>query len=238
MAMLQTALLRLASALLLLLSAAVATAEPGLDAALLQRLQLLAETAARAAAPPQARVEVQLGQLDPRLKLAPCEQVEPYMPAGLSAWGRSRIGLRCLKGASRWNVSLPMQVQVFAKVLVAGTPLPAGTVVAKDQLQVAEVDIAAQGGAVYTDAELLAGRTLARPLAAGEAPRSSHLKARQWFAAGETVRVTALGSGYAVAGEGQALQAGLEGQDVRVRFENGRIVTGRPVGERRVEVLL
>ena len=47
-----------------------------------------------------------------------------------------------------------------------------------------------------------------------------------------------MGSGYAVSGEGQALQAGLEGQEVRVRFESGRIVTGRPVAERRVEVLL
>lgn len=235
--MFQNALLRLACALLLI-AATPTMAEPGLDAALLKRLQQLAETAARAAAPPQARVEVQLGQLDPRLKLAPCEQVEPYMPVGLSAWGRSRIGLRCLKGASRWNVSLPMQVQVFAKVLVAGAPLPAGTVIAQDQLQVAEVDIAAQNGTVFTDATLIAGRTLAKPLAAGEAPRSSSLKARQWFAAGETVLVKAMGSGYAVSGEGQALQAGLEGQEVRVRFENGRIVTGRAVGERQVEVLL
>lgn len=212
-------------------------AEPGLDAGLLKRLQQLAETAAQAAAPPQARVEVLLGQLDPRLKLAPCAQVEPYMPAGHSAWGRSRIGLRCLKGAP-WNVSLPMQVQVFAKVLVASSPLPAGTVIAQDQLQVAEVDIAAQAGTVFTDAALLAGRTLVKPLAAGEAPRSTNLKARQWFAAGETVKVVAMGTGYAVSGEGQALQAGLEGQEVRVRFENGRILTGRPVGERRVEVVL
>ncbi|MEH0166141.1 flagellar basal body P-ring formation chaperone FlgA [Paucibacter sp. JuS9] len=235
--MIQNALLRLACALLLL-PAAAALAEPGLDAAVLKRVQELAETAARAAAPPQARVEVLLGQLNPRLKLAPCEQVEPYMPAGHSAWGSSRIGLRCLKGATRWNVSLPMQVQVFAKVLVAATPLPGGTVIAQDQLQMAEVDIATQGGSVFTDAALLAGRTLVRPLAAGEAPRSSHLKSRQWFAAGETVKVVAMGGGYAISGEGQALQAGLEGQEVRVRFENGRIITGRPVGERRVEVLL
>ncbi|MDM4764543.1 flagellar basal body P-ring formation chaperone FlgA [Pelomonas sp. SE-A7] len=227
------------AALLLAAVAGGSLAEPaGLDPAVLARVQQLALTAARAAAPAQARVEVQLGQLDPRLRLAPCEQVEPYMPAGLSAWGRSRIGLRCLKGATRWNVSLPMQVQVIAKVLVASSPLPAGTVIAQDQLQLADTDIAAQSGTVYTEAGQLLGRTLAKPLAAGEAPRSIHLKARQWFAAGEHVLVVAQGAGYAVSSEGQALQAGLEGQEVRVRFENGRIVTGRPVAERRVEVLL
>ena len=31
---------------------------------------------------------------------------------------------------------------------------------------------------------------------------------------------------------------GLEGQDVRVRYDNGRMVTARTVGERRVEVVL
>ena len=34
-----------------------------------------------------------MGSLDPRLKLAPCNQVEPHLPAGTRLWGRSRIGL-------------------------------------------------------------------------------------------------------------------------------------------------
>jgi len=52
------------------------------------------------------------------------------------------------------------------------------------------------------------------------------------------VQVLATGDGYAIAGEGQAMGVGLEGQDVRVRFDNGRMATGRTIGERRVEVVL
>jgi flagella basal body P-ring formation protein FlgA len=42
------------------------------------------------------RTEVEVGSLDSRLRLAPCEKVEAFMPPGSRLWGRSRIGLRCV----------------------------------------------------------------------------------------------------------------------------------------------
>lgn len=209
-----------------------------LDPAVQARVRALAEEAARVAAPPQAKVSVEVGAPDPRLKLAPCRVVQPYLPPGLSAWGRSRIGLRCVDGPSRWNISLPVRVAVYAKALVAAGALPAGTELAQEQLAEAEIDIAGQPGAVFTDPAQLAGRVLARPLAAGEAVRLPALKARQWFAAGETVQVLASGEGFSIQSEAQALAPGIEGQEVKVRFESGRVAAGRAVGERRVELLL
>jgi flagella basal body P-ring formation protein FlgA len=213
-------------------------AAQGLDAGVLAQVQQLALAGATVGAPPQARVVVQVGALDPRLKLAPCAQVQPYLPAGMHMWGRTRIGLRCVDGLARWNVSVPVAVKVFGRALVAATPLPAGTVLTQAVLSVADIDIAAEPGAVFTDAAALTGRTLSRPVAGGEALRSMALRQRQWFAAGDTVSVHASGTGFAVAGEGQAMTAGLEGQDVKVRLENGRTVTGRAMGERRVELVL
>lgn len=210
----------------------------GLSADMRVQVQDLAESGARAGMPAQARVDVQVGQLDPRLKLAPCKQVQPYLPAGLQMWGRTRIGLRCVDGRARWNVTVPVQVRVFARAVVSAEPLASGVSLTQAQLAMAEIDIAAVPGAVFTDVAGLLGRTLSRPVAAGEALSSSSLKMRQWFAAGETVQVRVSGPGYAVAGEGQAMAAGLEGQNVKVRFDNGRVVTGRVVGERRVELLL
>ncbi len=209
-----------------------------LDPAVQARVRALAEEAARVAAPPQARVSVEVGAPDPRLRLAPCRVVQPYLPPGLSAWGRSRIGLRCVDGPSRWNISLPVRVAVYAKALVAAGALPAGTELAQEQLAEAEIDIAGQAGAVFTDPAQLLGRVLARPLAAGEAVRQPALKARQWFAAGETVQVLASGEGFSIQSEAQAMGPGIEGQEVKVRFESGRVAAGRAVGERRVELLL
>lgn len=217
-----------------------AAAAQGLSAQVLAQVQQLALAGASVGAPPQARVDVQVGALDPRLKLAPCAQIQPYLPTGLHMWGRTRIGLRCVDGPgqARWNVSVPVVVKVYARALVAATNLPAGTVLTQAELSSADIDIAAEPGAVFTDAAALVGRSLSRPVAGGDALRSGALRQRQWFAAGDTVSVRANGTGFAVVGEGQAMAAGLEGQDVKIRFENGRMVTGRVVGERRVEVVL
>lgn len=211
------------------------------DAALLQQVETLARSGASAATAEQAqgvRVEVKVGKLDPRLRLAPCQHIATYLPPGLPILGSTRIGLRCTQGAKLWNVSIPIQVGVYAQATVLKTALAAGTVLDGSQLAQAEVDIAAAPGAAVSDPMLAVGRTLGRSVAAGATLRQTDLKARQFFAAGETVRVTALGPGWQVVTEGQAVGAGIEGQPVHVRTEGGRLLTARPSGDRQVEVTL
>ena len=162
---------------------------------------------------------------------------EPYLPSGTRLWGRTRIGLRCTHGATPWNVYLPLTVRVFGSGLVAAESLPAGTALATAHLRLAEVDLA-DGGAPLRMAEAALGRTLARPLSAGQPLHQADLRARQWFAAGDTVQITAIGPGFRVSGEGQALGPGLEGQPARVRTESGRVVVGVPVADRRLELNL
>lgn len=201
--------------------------------------QLVGGAAAIGAKTPEhARVEVEVGQLNPRLKLAACNNIQPYLPVGLPMWGRTRVGLRCVDGPVHWNVSLPLIVKVYAKAVVAATALPAGAVLTEKLLTTAEIDIAAEPAAVFTEPGQSVGRILARPLAAGDAVRTNSLQKRQWFASGANVTVETSGKGFSISSEGQALSPGIEGQDVRIRLENGRTVIGRAVDERRVEVLL
>jgi flagella basal body P-ring formation protein FlgA len=227
-----------AVAALAVLAPAPAAALPAeLGAAASQALQL-ARGAAAALAPQGARIEVQAGTLDPRLRLAPCSTVQAYLPAGAPAWGRTRVALRCQDGTVRWNVFLPVTVSVWAPALQLRAALPAGARIAQAQLVSAETDWAAAPTPPITDAAALAERVLARPVAAGQALRQGDLQPRRWFALGDTVQIVAAGPGFRISAEGQAVTPGLEGQPARVRTEAGRVVTGRPVGERRIEVAL
>ena len=203
-----------------------------------QQVRQLALDSGRAGVPGAPRIEVTVGQLDPRLRLAPCQRIEPYVPDGMRLWGKSRIGLRCTQGPSKWNVYLPVTVKVFGDALIATSGVPAGSVLSAADLTPGEIDLAEDGSAPIMKTELALGRVLARPLKPGQGLRQSHLKARQWFAAGETVTVLAQGEGFSVASEAQALNPGIEGQPVRVRTESGRVLTGQPIGERRVELAL
>ena len=209
---------------------------PTLAAGLVDQVRSMALD--KAAAPPAARVEIVVGQLDPRLHLAPCERIEPYLPTNVRLWGKSRIGLRCRQGRTAWNVYLPIVVKVWGRALVVPAGAPAGSVLAESDLDEAEVDLAEEFTAVFFDKKLVVGRTVGQTLRPGQAVRQAHIKSRQWFAAGETVKVIAAGDGFALESSGQAVTNGIEGQPARVRTEGGRIVTGVATGERRLELTL
>ncbi|HZE91435.1 MAG TPA: flagellar basal body P-ring formation chaperone FlgA [Rhizobacter sp.] len=194
--------------------------------------------AAHAALPSELRMELALGELDPRLRLAPCKQVQAFVPAGAKLWGKSRIGLRCVEGVTHWNVYLPLTVNVYGRALVAATPLPAGHVLAQADLREADVNLSEEPLQALAIPDLVLGRTLARPLAAGQSLRQGSLKVRQWFAAGDSVQIRAVGTGFAALGRGEALTAGMEGQTARVRTENGRVVSGMPVAQHELEIAL
>lgn len=189
-----------------------------------------------------ARVEVQLGQPDPRLRLAPCKRTEAYLPTGQRALGRTRVGLRCVEGMTAgtalWNITLPVTVALYAAAPVLREALPAGTKLTAEHFGIAEVDWGAGNTLPLADATALIGRELGRPLPAGSPILAADLRQRQWFAAGETVQVIARGTGFAISTDGEALTHGVEGQPVRVRTGNGRLLSGRATGDRQVEVML
>lgn len=184
------------------------------------------------------RVEITLGQLDPRLKLAPCDKVKAYLPDNAQLWGKTRVGLRCEQGPVRWNVYWPVTVKVWGKALVAAVPLRPGNTVAQADVVVGEVDLAASGSPALTRAADIVGRTVVRPVEAGQSVRQDDVKNRRWFAIGDPVHLNVRGEGFVVASEGVALSPGDEGRCARVRMDNGRVLCGLPVGERTVEVSL
>ncbi len=184
------------------------------------------------------RIEVVLGQLDPRLKLAPCEKVHAYMPAGTRLWGKARVGMRCEQGPVRWNVYWPITVKVWAPAVVAVSPIRAGSIIGPADLRLLETDLAASSSPAILRLGDVLGRSVLKNIEPGQALRQDDIRTRRWFAVGEPVRVTVKGSGFSASAEGMALSPGDEGQCARIRFDSGRVVCGQPVGERRAEVSL
>jgi flagellar basal body P-ring formation protein FlgA len=209
-----------------------------------QQAATLAENGARQAfaalygAEVPVKVEVEPGELDPRLKLAACADVritpsnQPQQPP----WGRTRVKIQCLTGPSKWAVYLPLTVRLMAPAVVAQQNLPAGTTLRAEHLQLQAADWAESTSPVMVQTEVLVGRTLATALQTGQALRQTHLRPRVWFAAGESVNVVVQGSGFAVSTSATALGQGLEDQLVRVRLDNGRVLMATPIGPQRVSI--
>ena len=184
----------------------------------------LAQTEAQQSMP--LRMEVQVGKLDPRLNLAPCLRVEPYLPSGSKLWGRTRIGMRCVEGTKPWNVFMPVTIRAFGPAWVLVNNVSMGEVLTHEHAMQSEVDWAESPHSIIALPDDWVGQTAARNLTAGMALRQTMVKAPEIFKPGAGVKVLVQGSGFAVTSSGKALESGSAGQNVRVRMENGRTVIG------------
>ena len=182
------------------------------------------------------RTEIELGELDGRLRLAPCAKVEPFLPPGSRLWGKTRLGVRCVDGPSRWSVFLPLTVKAFGPAWVVRGDLASGTVLTESDALQAEVDWALEPSPVVATPEQWVGQVASRALSTGQVLRQGSIRPAQVFLAGAQIRVVAQGKGFQVMTDGLALSAGVIGQQARVRMDNGRIMSGLVTDRRTVSM--
>ena len=198
--------------------------------------QTLVTQAARAEHP--LRLQATLGSLDRRLRLAPCARVEVYMPPGQRLWGSSRVGLRCLEGPTRWNVTMPVTVQALGSAWVLRRDVAPGSALEAGDLMPAEVDWAAETSPVLVGREDWLGQVATRALNTGQTLRQNMVRAAQVFQAGAQVRVLVQGGGFQISAQAQALSAGVVGQTARVRTDSGRILSVTVLDARTVQAAI
>jgi flagella basal body P-ring formation protein FlgA len=173
------------------------------------------------------RVEVIVGKLDTRLQLAPCAKVETFLPPGTRLWGRSRVGLRCTEGSARWQVFLPIRIKAMGPAWVLRSTLPANSVLSEQDAVLQEVDWAESASPVLPQASDWVGKSLARTGLSGETLSLAMVRVTPVFVSGARVKLVAQGPGFNISSAGNALGAGVPGQNVNVRLESGRIVSGK-----------
>lgn len=191
-----------------------------------QAQRWLEQSLAHVAVAPGVRRQIVVGAPDTRLQLAACARLEAFLPPGAQLWGSTRLGVRCLEGAKRWTVFLPVQVQAWGPAWVLKGPvMPGQRLDAQDAMRT-EVDWAQSSSAVLTEPGDWVGKTATRQLGPGLALRQDMVRAAQLFTSGAQVRVVAQGSGFAITTQGWAVSPGVVGEPARVRTDNGRVLTG------------
>ena len=161
--------------------------------------------------------------------IAPWPKPIRSAPAGVAAdiaSVRSRPGLRCVQGSVPWNVFLPITVRAYGQAWVAQGNIPAGKTLSAEDAAPAEVDWAEDSAPVFANAQDFIGMVTVRQLASGQALRQNMVRPPSLFSAGSPVQVMVNGGGFSVSSSGKAMAAAGEGQQVRVRMDNGRLVTG------------
>lgn len=175
-------------------------------------------------------------RVDPRLKLAKCSQLQPYLPSGSRLWGNSSVGVRC-QGPEIWSLYVPVQIKVSNHVLVAVRPITSGQQVQAGDVELQLRDITRFAGSALTSLDQVAGRHVVAPVSNGTVLRAEMLRAANIIRQGQTVQISAKGNGFTVTSDGQAMGNASIGQVVTVKTRSGQLIKGVARGEGLVEVV-
>lgn len=172
--------------------------------------------------------EVQMGRLDPRLRLAACDgKLEAFQPPGARVMGNTTVGVRCPTLAG-WTLYVSARVVVQGHVLVTTQPLARGEVLTEQNVRLVERDLASLPRGYFDDPQPVLGQQARRHLAANTVLNPLMVEAPLLVRRGEQVILIAGSDGFSVRSTGQALASGSADEVIRIRTnDSGRIVEGR-----------
>lgn len=182
--------------------------------------------ALRQALPSTEGLKVEETRVDDRLRLPRCrEPLAARAAPGNRVVGRTTIEVSCR--TPEWRVFVPVSLALRMPVVVAARPLPVGQALEATDLALAERDVHALTRGYYRRIEDALGRSVSRPLGAGEALTPAALRAGTVVRRGQQVILLARTAGLAVRMNGEALADGGISQRIRVRnLASGREVEG------------
>lgn len=174
---------------------------------------------------PDARPEVSVGAIDPRLNLTACSNLTLSLPAGSQLWGSGNLQAQCSAPAS-WGLYLTYKITLRGPALLAKRPYIAGERPLPADFARGEVEYTGDPGRYPRSAAELGNATLTRPLAKNQAVTVDILRVPAIIKAGQRVRILVDGQGFQISQEGIAQgQAGV-GDTLRLKTPSGRMVQG------------
>ena len=171
--------------------------------------------------------EVVIDLRPPSPHLPECIQPEPFLPnANQAPLGRVSVGVRCGENGRQVRY-LQAQIDVIGSYAVAARDIERGTLITSNMLSERGGNLGDLSAQALTAEEDIVGKIAQRPIRTGSAFLAHYLQAPDLVERGQRVTVVAQGSAFRVSREGEALENGALGEQVRVRFGSREIMTAR-----------
>lgn len=171
-------------------------------------------------------VKVEAQRLDSRLRLKPCSQALNTQATGKRMGGRITVSVRCTDTPG-WSLYVPVKIEAAVNAVTVQKSLPRGTVLARGDLMISRMSLAAASGDYLSDPADAVGKALRRPLRAGSMLYLRSLETPHAVERGQATELVSTISGVQVKVQGVALGSGAPGEWVRVRNKtSGKTVEG------------
>ncbi|AZE12869.1 MULTISPECIES: flagellar basal body P-ring formation chaperone FlgA [Pseudomonas] len=185
------------------------------------------------------RYEIQVNQLDPRLRMPHCDkELTATLESPAQPLGRVTVRVRC-DGASPWTVFVPAQVKLFREVVTTTRPLKRAGIIGPEDVMLRERDIGQINQGYLTSVDQAIGQKLVRPMVADQLVTLVHLEQAEVVRKGDQVVISARSGTLNVKMPGEALSNGGMSEQIRVKNLNSqRVIKARITAPGQVEVAM
>jgi flagella basal body P-ring formation protein FlgA len=187
----------------------------------------------------QGRYEIQVNQLDPRLRMPLCDkELTATLESPAQPLGRVIVRVRC-DGASPWTVFVPAQVRLFREVVTTTRPLKRTGIINPEDVTLRERDISQINQGYLTSVDQAIGQKLVRPMVSDQVITLVHLEQAEVVRKGDQVVISARSGTLNVRMPGEALSNGGMNEQIKVKNLNSqRVIKARVTAPGQVEVAL
>jgi len=167
---------------------------------------------------PDGRIDVVAGKIDARVRLPACAlPLQTAIPYGNKSAARVTVEVRCT-GPKPWKIYVPVRRTIFRKVVVATHPLTRGSILAPDDIILAESDVSLLSRGYILAGKNVIGHKLRRALKTGDPITPGLLETPAIVRRGQMVSLEARSGGLTVRMAGIAKSDGILGEVIE--FEN------------------
>jgi len=187
----------------------------------------------------EGRYEIQVNQLDPRLRMPACDkELTASLESPAKPLGRVTVKVRC-EGATPWTVFVPAQVRLFREVVTSARPLRRAAIVEPQDVILRERDISLISQGYLTSLDQVIGQRLTRPMVTDQVITLVHIEQAEVIRKGDQVVITARSGTLSVRMPGEALSNGSLSEQIRVKNLNSqRVIKAQVTAPGQVEVFM
>lgn len=189
--------------------------------------------------PRQHRLEIEVAQLDSRLRLSDCSQDLHFQLHGQKTeQGRILVKASC-QGEKPWSIFVPAFVKRFVPVATTKHPLRRGQKVRASDIVLQEYDVSKLRDKYFTSIEQVTGQVTKRTLSAETPLQTNQLEAANLVNRGDEVYISANQGPISVQMPATALSNGKYGQQINVKNRSSsKVVRVRVTGQGQVEAIM
>jgi flagella basal body P-ring formation protein FlgA len=187
----------------------------------------------------EGRYEIQVNQLDPRLRMPMCDkELTATLESPATPIGRVTVKVRC-DSTAPWTVFVPAQVRLFRDVVTTTRPLKRAGFIEQGDVMLRERDISLINQGYFTSMDQVIGQKLTRPTVTDQVLTQVHLEQAEVITKGDQVVITARSGTLSVRMPGEALSNGGLREQIRVKNLNSqRVIKAQVIAPGQVEVAM